>query len=60
MTNHGKITWIYTPEKDDSPITVMLISFEKGLTLPSYVHTYQLELLHVLKGKATFFYDWSR
>jgi len=57
MTDHGKIKWIYTPEKDDSPITVMLISFEKGVTLPDHVHKYQPDLLHVIKGKATFFMD---
>jgi len=35
----------------------MLISFEKGVTLPDHVHKYQPDLLHVIKGKATFFMD---
>jgi len=57
MQEHGKIKWIYTPEKDDSPITVMLISFEEGVTLPDHIHKYQPDLIYVLKGKATFFMD---
>jgi hypothetical protein len=32
MTDNGKIKWIYTREKDDSPITVMQVRLEKGVT----------------------------
>ncbi len=57
MTDKGKIKWIYTREKDDSPITVMKISLEKGVTLPEHRHRDQPDLIYVLKGKATMFID---
>jgi hypothetical protein len=38
MTDNGKIRWIYTREKDNSPITVMQVRLEKGVTLPDHVH----------------------
>ncbi len=30
MTDKGKIKWILTRERDDSPITVMKVHLEKG------------------------------
>ena len=57
MTENGKIKWIYTREKDDSPITVMKITLGKGVTLPDHVHRDQPDLVYVLEGKATFFID---
>ena len=53
----GKIKWIYTKEKDNSPITVMKILLRKGVTLPDHRHEYQPDLIHVLEGKATMFID---
>jgi len=57
MTDKGKIRWIYTREKDESPIAVMQIFLEKGVTLPDHVHRDQPDLIYVLKGKATMFID---
>ena len=57
MTDRGKIKWIYTREKDDSPITVMLIHLEKGVTLPDHRHRDQPDLIYVIEGKATMFID---
>ena len=57
MTDRGKIRWIYTREKDESPITVMQIKLEKGVTLPDHVHRDQPDLVYVLEGKATMFID---
>jgi len=57
MTDKGKIRWIYTREKDESPIAVMQIKLEKGVTLPDHVHRDQPDLLYVLEGKATMFID---
>jgi len=57
MTDKGKIRWIYTREKDESPVAVMQILIEKGVTLPDHVHRDQLDLIYVLKGKATMFID---
>ena len=42
MKVNGKIKWIYTREKDASPITVMLVRLYKGVTLPDHVHPDQL------------------
>jgi quercetin dioxygenase-like cupin family protein len=57
MTDNGKIRWIYTREKDDSPITVMQVRLRKGVTLPDHVHPDQPDLIYVLEGKATMFID---
>jgi quercetin dioxygenase-like cupin family protein len=57
MTDRGKIRWIYTREKDESPITVMQIKLDKGVTLPDHVHRDQPDLVYVLEGKATMFID---
>ena len=57
MTDHGEIKWIYTREKDDSPITVMLIRFEDGVTLPDHVHRDQPDLVYVVQGGGTMFID---
>jgi len=57
MTDNGKIKWIFTKEKDDSPITVMLIFLEKGVTLPDHRHEFQPDLIYPIKGKATMFIE---
>ena len=57
MTDRGKIRWIYTKERDESPITVMQVYLEKGVTLPDHVHGQQPDLIYVLEGKATMFID---
>jgi quercetin dioxygenase-like cupin family protein len=57
MTDKGKIRWIYTREKDESPITVMQIRLDKGVTLPDHVHRDQPDLIYVIEGKATMFID---
>ena len=53
----AKIKWIYTYEKDGAPMAVMMISFEKGMTIPDHVHKNQPDLIYVLEGKATMFID---
>ena len=57
MKVDGKIKWIYTNERDNSPITVMEILLKKGVTLPDHRHENQPDLIYVLKGKATMFID---
>jgi quercetin dioxygenase-like cupin family protein len=57
MTEKGKIKWIYTRERDESPITVMKVRLEKGVTLPDHVHRDQPDLIYILEGKATIFID---
>lgn len=53
----GKIKWIYTKERDDSPTTVMKILLRKGVTLPDHRHENQPDLIYVLEGKATMFIE---
>ena len=57
MTDNGKIKWILTHEKDDSPVAVMKIFLEKNVTLPDHRHAEQPDLLYVLEGKATMYID---
>ena len=57
MNEKAKVKWFFTPEEDDVPMTVMLVSFEKGLTGPDHVHRDHPDLAYVLKGKGTFFID---
>ena len=57
MQDNANIKWVYTPEKDDSPITVMVVSLEEGVTLPDHVHKNQPDLIYVLEGKATMYID---
>lgn len=57
MTDRGKIQWIYTKEKDGSPMTVMKILLEKGISLPDHRHPDQSDLIYPLKGKATMFIE---
>lgn len=57
MTDNGRIKWIYTHERDNSPITVMKIHLKKGVTLPEHRHQDQPDLIHVLEGKATMFIE---
>jgi quercetin dioxygenase-like cupin family protein len=53
----GNIKFIYTKEKDESPITVMMVKLKKGVSLPEHVHPDQPDLVYVLEGKATMFID---
>ncbi len=57
MTDKGKIKWFLTRERDGSPITVMKVRLEKGVSLPDHVHRDQPDLIYTLAGKATMFID---
>jgi len=53
----GKIQWVYSPEKDGSPITLMMVFLPKGITLPDHRHPDQPDLIYPLEGKATMFIE---
>jgi len=53
----GNIKYIYTRERDESPITVMMVKLRKGMSLPDHVHRDQPDLVYALEGKATMFID---
>lgn len=53
----GGIKFIYTRERDESPITVMMVTLKKGASLPDHVHRDQPDMIYVLEGKATMFID---
>ena len=53
----SKIKWVYTREKDGTPITVMVIELREGLSLPEHVHRDQPDLIYVLEGEATMFIE---
>ena len=57
MTDNGQLRWIYTRERDDSPISVVEVLLRKGVTLPDHVHRDQPDLIYVLDGKATMFIE---
>jgi quercetin dioxygenase-like cupin family protein len=57
MTDQGEIQWVYTKEKDGSPITVMMVHLQKGVNLPDHRHPDQPDLIYALKGKATMFIE---
>jgi len=57
MVDDGKIQWLYTKEKDNSPITVMKVRLKKGVTLPDHRHPDQPDLVYPLEGKATMFIE---
>jgi quercetin dioxygenase-like cupin family protein len=57
MIDGAKIQWLYTKEKDDSPITVMKVLLPKGTTLPDHRHPNQPDLIYPLEGKATMFIE---
>ena len=57
MNKESRIKWIYTREKDGSPLTVMLIELKKGITLPDHKHRDQPDLIHTLKGRATMYLE---
>ena len=57
MVDGAKIKWLYTREKDESPITVMMVFLQKGVTLPDHRHPDQPDLIYPLKGKATMFIE---
>lgn len=37
----SRIKWIYTPEKDGTPIAVMAIELQAGISLPEHRHVNQ-------------------
>jgi len=53
----GKIKFLYTRERDESPITVMMVRLNEGVTLPDHVHRDQPDLIYMIEGKATMFID---
>lgn len=57
MDEESKIKWIYTPEKDGTPLTVMLIELKKGISLPDHRHPDQPDLIYAIKGKATVYIE---
>jgi quercetin dioxygenase-like cupin family protein len=57
MIEGAKLQWVYTPEKDGSPITVMMVFLPKGTTLPDHRHADQPDLIYPLSGKATMFIE---
>ena len=57
MVDGAKLQWLYTKEKDESPITVMKVLLQKGVTLPDHRHPDQPDLIYPLKGKATMFIE---
>ncbi len=57
MVDGAKLQWLYTKEKDDSPITVMKVLLQEGVTLPDHRHPDQPDLIYPLKGKATMFIE---
>ncbi len=57
MDEDSRIKWIYTREKDGSPMTVMYIELQKGISLPEHVHRDQPDLIYPVKGKATMFIE---
>jgi len=57
MVDGAKLQWIYTKEKDGSPITVMAVHLQKGVTLPDHRHPDQPDLIYPLQGKATMFIE---
>ena len=57
MKVDGGIKFVYTRERDESPITVMMVRLNKGVTLPDHVHRDQPDLIYMLEGKATIFID---
>ena len=57
MYKDSRIKWIYTREKDGSPITVMLIELAKGITLPDHRHQDQPDLIYPIQGKATMYIE---
>jgi quercetin dioxygenase-like cupin family protein len=54
---NSRIKWVYTAEKDGTPMTVMIIELEKGISLPDHRHADQPDLIYPLSGKATMFIE---
>lgn len=57
MDPESRIKWIYTREKDGTPLTVMLIELKKGISLPEHRHQDQPDLIYPVKGKATMYIE---
>jgi quercetin dioxygenase-like cupin family protein len=54
---NAQLKLLYTKEKDGSPITVVIVHLEKGVTLPDHRHPEQPDLIYPLRGKATMFIE---
>jgi quercetin dioxygenase-like cupin family protein len=57
MEKDGRIKWLYTNERDGSPITVMMVELKPGITLPDHRHPDQPDLIYPLEGKATMYIE---
>jgi quercetin dioxygenase-like cupin family protein len=57
MVKQAQLQFLYTKEKDGSPMTVAKVHLEKGVTLPDHRHPEQPDLIYPLKGKATMFIE---
>jgi quercetin dioxygenase-like cupin family protein len=57
MVDNAKLKWIFTKEKDGSPITVSMAHLQKGVTLPDHRHPDQPDLIYPIKGRATMFIE---
>ena len=54
---NSRIKWVYTNEKDGTPLTVMVIELQAGISLPDHKHINQPDLIYPIKGKATMFIE---
>lgn len=54
---NSRIKWVYTNEKDGTPLTVMVIELQAGISLPDHRHPDQPDLIYPLSGKATMFIE---
>lgn len=57
MNEDSRIKWLYTREKDGTPLTAMLIELKKGISLPEHRHLDQPDLIYPIKGKATMYIE---
>jgi quercetin dioxygenase-like cupin family protein len=57
MDEGSRIKWLYTNEKDGTPMTVMLIELQEGISLPDHRHVNQPDLIYVVSGKATMYIE---
>jgi quercetin dioxygenase-like cupin family protein len=57
MDEKSRIKWIYTNERDGTPMTVMVIELQEGISLPDHRHEMQPDLIYVISGKATMYIE---
>lgn len=57
MDESSRIKWLYTREKDGTPLTAMLIELQKGISLPEHRHLDQPDLIYPIKGRATMYIE---